>query len=182
MINEFSSRVRSSNINARVAFFALLATAIATFAVYFLIPQGKGIVGVVGIAFITAAVLIYTKYVACEYYYDVTFDSDGTPVFVVRQITGKRQTTLCRISIADIVSATVESATERRAHKTPAGYRKYVYTPTLAPAATCRLAVSSRYEKAEIVIECGEELAGLLLTYALEARERMRLDEESEEY
>ena len=171
MINELSARVKSSNNNARVAFFTLLAVSALVFVAYFISPQYKGIIGLVGIALITAAVLIYTKYVACEYYYDVTFDSDGTAVFVVRQITGKRQSTLCRIALSDIVSAKMESATVRRAHKTPMGYRKYVYFPTLIPADSCRLTVSNRYEKAEILIEVSEEFKNLLLTYSVTARE-----------
>ncbi len=170
MINEFSARVKSSNNNARVAFFLLLGLSAAAFAAYFFSPQYKGVIGLVGIVLITAAVLIYTKYVSCEYYYDITHDSDGTPVFVVRQITGKRQSTLCRIGLSDIVGAEIESSAERRRHKTPAGYRKYVYFPTLMPESTCRLTVSNRYERAEILIEVGEEFKNLLLSYSAEAR------------
>lgn len=171
MINEFSARAKSSNNNARVAFFTLLGASVLIFVAYFISPSYKGIIGLVGIALITAAVLIYTKYVSCEYYYDIAKDYDGTPVFVVRQITGKRQSTLCRIGLADIVGAKMESAKERREHKTPTGLRKYAYLPTLMPKETCRLTVSSRYEKAEIVIEVNEEFKNLLLAYSLEARE-----------
>ena len=94
-----------------------------------------------------------SKYLASVYYYDITKDVNGTPIFVVRQVMGKRESTLCRIDIADIVSVAHETADERRGHKTPAGYLKYVYTPTLAPKETSRLTVVGRYESAEIVIE-----------------------------
>ena len=173
MIKELSTKVKSSNNNARVAFFLLLAISVAAFVAYFASPSFKGVIGLFGIAFITAATLIYTKYVSSEYYYDITNDYDGMPVFVVRQIVGKRQSTLCRIGLADVVDAKIESGAERRAHKTPFGYRKYVYSPTLFPATTCRLTVSSRYEKAEIIIEVNEEYKNLLLSYALEARESL---------
>lgn len=177
MITEFSTRAKSSNNNARIAFFLLLGASVAVFAAYFISPLYKGIIGLVGIALITAAVLIYTKYVSCEYYYDVTHDSDGTPVFVVRQITGKRQSTLCRIAVSDIVTAKMESTAVRRAHRTPMGYRKYAYFPTLVPSETCRLTVSNRYEKAEILIEVNEEFKNLILSYAVEAR-ATAIDEE----
>ena len=170
MIGEFSARAKSSNNNARVAFFVLLAASTLTFVAYFISPSYKGIIGLFGIALITASVLIFTKYVSCEYYYDVTWDTDGTPVFVVRQIIGKRQSTLCRIALSDIVGAKMESVSERRAHKTPVGYRKYTYFPTLIPAGSCRLTVSNRYEKAEILVEVNEEFKNLLLSYSLEAR------------
>lgn len=176
MMREFSAKAKSSNNNARVAFFVLLGLATATFAAYFISPLYKGVIGLFGIAFITVSVLIYTKYVSCEYYYDITSDFDGVPVFVVRQITGKRQTTLCRISLSDIVGAKMETREESRAHKTPQGYRKYVYLPTLMPSYTCRLTVSGRYEKAEIIIEVGEEFRSYLLSCAAESRKT--LDEE----
>ena len=170
MIGEFSARAKSSNNNARVAFFVLLAASTLTFVAYFISPSYKGIIGLFGIVLITAAVLIFTKYVSCEYYYDVTRDSDGTPVFVVRQIIGKRQSTLCRIALSDIVGVKMESRAERRAHKTPVGYRKYVYFPTLIPTGSCRLTVSNRCEKAEILVEVNEEFKNLLLAYSVEAR------------
>ena len=171
MINEFSVRVKSSNNNARVACFTLLGVSVLVFCAYFISPSYKGLIGLLGIALITAAVLIYTKYVSCEYYYDITKDYDSAPVFVVRQITGKRQSTLCRIGLSDIISAKMESAKERAGHKTPTGYRKYVYLPTLMPKESCRLTVSNRYEKAEIIIEASEEFKNLLLSYSVEARE-----------
>ena len=177
MIGEFSARVKSSNNKARVAFFLLLSLSTAVFVAYFISPLYKGIIGLFGIALITAAVLIFTKYVSAEYYYDITRDADGTPVFVVRQLTGKRQSTLCRIGLSDIVGAKMENAAERRAHKTPVGYRKYVYLPTLMPSITCRLTVSNRYERAEIIIEVGEDFKNLLLSYSAEARANFADDE-----
>jgi hypothetical protein len=113
----------------------------------------KGIVALAGAILLVVGITVYSKYLASVYYYDITKDANGTPVFVVRQIMGKRESTLCRIDVADIISVTHETSAERRNHKTPAGYLKYVYTPTLMPKATSRLIVEGQYEKAEIVIE-----------------------------
>ncbi len=170
MISEITSKIKSANNNARIAFGILLSAAAATFAVYFIIDRYKGLVGLAGIILITAAVLIYTKYVSAEYYYDVTHDSQGYAIFVVRQITGKRQSTLCRIGLSEIVKVEKETRSERRAHKTPMGYRKYVYTPTLFPKDTYRLSTASRYERSEIIVEITDSWADMLREYAAEAR------------
>ena len=179
MITEFSAKVKNANNNARVAFFALLAAGASTVVTYMSIPVYKGLVGLVAVALLTAAVLIYTRYMAPTYYYDITHDSENTPIFVVRQVVGRRETTLARIDLADINSATVESREERRSHKTPVGTRKYFYTPTLGPAVTCRISSRSRYESSEIVIEAGADFANMLTAYAREAKSlRASLDDE----
>ena len=177
MIRELSANIKSTNKNATVAFYALLGASAAIFVLYFLIDRYKGIVGLIGIVFITMAVLIYTKYIGAEYYYDVTFDSSGGAVFVVRQIIGKRQSTLCRIGLSEISRVERESAEDRRKHVTPVGCRKYVYTPTLFPSDTYRIYSRSYYESCEIIVEINDSWADMLREYAKEARELENLEE-----
>ena len=171
MIREFSAKAKPSNNKAKVAFFVLLAIAVALTVVYMVVPLYKGIIGIVIIGIIAAVVLIYTKYIGSVYYYDVTFDYSGAAVFVVRQITGKRQSTLARIALSEIISIEKETAEQRRAHKTPIGHIKYSYLPTLMPSVAYRITSRSRYEKSEILVEITEELAMLLSDYSKEARE-----------
>ena len=177
MINELSVHPKPTNKNAKIAFYILLAISACVTVVYLIVDTYRGIIGLGALIFITAAVLIYTKYLSCEYYYDVTTDSRG-PVFVVRQAIGKRMSTLCRIDIASIVKVQKETAQQRRAHKTPTGYKRYNYLPTLIPKQTYRLTSTSRYEKAEIVVEISDEFATLLMEYANEARELIRLSDD----
>lgn len=150
---EMSTRVQPSNNYARLIFSIFTSGGICIALVSTLVPMYRGIVALLGAALLVVGITVYSKYLASVYYYDITKDVNGTPVFVVRQVMGKRESTLCRIDIADIVSVAHETADERRGHKTPAGYLKYVYTPTLAPKETSRLTVVGRYESAEIVIE-----------------------------
>ena len=170
MIREHFSRVKSSNTNAQRLFYSLLCVAALLFVVYCTTPLYKGIVGLVCVATITAAVLIYTKYVGVEYFYDITFDSDGRSVFIVRQVTGKRSSTLCRVDLSSIVKVERLDSSAKKAHKTEAGYLKYSYLPTLAPESVLLLKISSRREHAEIFIEASDEFAALLSGYASEAR------------
>lgn len=170
MIRPQSARLKPTNNKARNYSFTALMIAVVLTAVYMAIPVYKGVVGLVLIASLVFCIFIYTKYISPVYFYDIDFDAYGVPVFVVRQVTGRRQSTLSRISLSDITDIKRESAKERSSHKTPMEYRKYVYSPTLMPDFTYRLTVVNKYEKAEIIIEASEEYASMLSEYVEEAK------------
>ena len=174
MIHEFTVHAKPGNNKAKITFWVLLALSAVDFIAYLLMRrfevEKSGLVGVVALALIVAAVTIYTKYVSPDFYYEITHDTEGTALFVVSQMIGKRKTTLCRIALYEIVKIERESKAERRAHKTPYSYRKYVYFPTMLPEASYRLTTRSRYEQAEILIEITDELAETLRAYVSEAK------------
>lgn len=165
-MQEFSVKLTPSNNKARIAFIATLVGAFLLFALSTLLPLYKGLVSLGGMACLVAALTLYTKYISPVYYYDFTDDGYGTALFVVRQVIGKRQSTLCRISFGEIKKVERETPESRRAHKTPAGYRKYSYMPTLIPELSYRLTIENNYEKAEILIEVSDELARMIESYA----------------
>ena len=171
MIREFSVKTKPSNNKARYSFVFCLSISFALIMLSTFIPVYKGIVSLVGVALLTLALMLYTKYIAPIYYYDVTFDNEGDAVFVVRQQTGKKHTTLCRIPLREIVKIERQTAEHMQVHKTPMGVIKYSYLPTLCPAVVYRLTTSGRYERAEILIESSDEFADLLGSYSSEARE-----------
>ena len=170
MIIEFSVKTKSTNNKARAAFITCMALAFLIMMISTLIPLYKGLVSLVGMALLVAAITLYTKYLACTYFYDITFDSNGTPLFVVRQLVGKRETTLCNIPLADVIRVEKEDREARAAHKTPSGMRKYSYLPTLSPDVIYRLTTSGAYENAEIIIEANEHFAEVIRANAEEAR------------
>ena len=177
MISEFSVKPKPKNNNAKILAIVLLGLSVAVFAVSWFIDSYRGIVGLVAAIFLVSAILIYTKYIAPEYSYDVVIDHRGLPLFVVRQITGKRITTLCRVDLYALRKIEPESGKEARAHKTPIGMRKFIYTPTLFPPSVYRMTVESREENSEIVIEVSDEYAALLWQYATEARSMVTEEE-----
>lgn len=177
MISEFSVHAKPRNKNSFIAFVVLLLVSALGFCAYFLMESYKGVVGVFALMVLTLAILVYTKFIAPAFYYDVAIDSDGVPIFVVREIIGRRQTTLCRLDLADIVSIDYETKKERAGHKTPRGVRKYIYAPTMFPSEIYRITVKNRYETAEIIIEGNEIFADTLKAYANEARSRRAEDE-----
>ena len=170
-MQDFSVKLTPTNNKARTAFIALLMGAFVLFALSTLIPLYRGLVSLGGMVCLVASLTLYTKYISPVYYYDFTDDGYGTRLFVVRQMTGKRQTTLCRISFGEIKKVERETPEIRKGHKTPAGYRKYSYLPTLDPETSYRLTIENAYEKAEILIEVTDELAEMIKNYANEAGE-----------
>ncbi len=179
MIKEITVNPKPRNNKAKLFFTVGMIITALSFILYCTMDKYRGIVGVIAIMAVSISVLIYTKFVAVDFYYDVTFDSDDAPIFVVRQITGRRQTTLCRIDIADIYDIKHETAAERKAHKRKNGTKLYVYAPTLLPEDSYRVVAKNRYDSFEMIIECDEEFASLLSAYAAEARAaRALLDDE----
>ena len=177
MISEFSVHAKSKNNNAVIAFVVLLIVSALGFTAYFFLESYKGVVGVFALMILTVAILVYTKFIAPSFYYDVAVDSENVSMFVVRQIIGKRQTTLCRIDLADIVSIEYETKKDRIRHKTPRGVRKYIYAPTMFPNEIYRITAKNRYETAEIIVEGTEVFLETMRAYVNEAR-LMRVDDE----
>lgn len=177
MIKDFSAHPKPQNSNAKVVmwlFFGLGAVA-AVFSVA--LDSYRGVVGLVALALISSGILMYTKYVSVAFYYDILGEDMDTPLFVVRQRVGKRDVTLCRVELADIVSVKRETAAERKAHVREQGTAYYVYAPTLNPPVSYRMRVSNPRENAELILEGTDEFFSRVIELASEARE-LRIDEE----
>lgn len=178
MINESTVRPKPQNNNAKIALLVTMLLSLLCIAGYFFAEKYRGIIGLVAICFLTSSILFYTKYIAPVFFYDILIDSDGVPLFIVRQKTGKREVTLARFELADIKDVKFESREERKKHKTEGGVLKYNYGPSLNPATSCRVFYKSRYENAEIIIEASKEYAEMLISYSKIARTARIEDEE----
>lgn len=170
MINEISIHPKPQNNKAKISFLiAISIFGIALVASAF-VDKYRGVIALFAVISVTYALHLFTKYITTEYYYDITVPEGDLPLLVVRQVTGKRSSVLSRVALSDIVKVEFEGAELRREKKTPGGFMRYVYTPTMSPDKTIRITVTSRYEKAEIILEGTEEFAKLLSDYAAEAR------------
>ncbi len=170
MISEFAVRPVPKNKNARTLFFVLLGAAAATVGVSYFLTAYKGIVQLGSLILLVAAVVIYTRYIGVVYSYEVSFDGDGTPIFVVCQFSGKRRTSLCRVDLGDISEIETLSAEKYRAYKTEQGTKRYNYTPTLFPPEVNLMKVRGRFERADVILELSAECRDTLLAYAQEAK------------
>lgn len=190
MIGEFRITPRPENNKARV-FTAVLGTLGAfVFGVSMFIELYRGVVALVAMLLIVAALTIAVKYLLSEFTYELV-NADGEWLFVVGQRSGKRYTTLCRVSLASIRSIEKKIRGEKEkldaydrlerlssCHYLKNTYQRYVYIPTLMPDTYYEMTVQSRYEKAKISLQLTDEMAELLRTYAEEARMLSSDDEE----
>ena len=170
MLRDFSVTPKAKNKNAITLMSAFFAISLISLIVTLFLEKYKGVVGLVTFASLITAILVYTKYVSVVFHYDIIAEGVDEPLFVVRQTVGRRNETLCRISLLNVTSIKKETAEERRTHKTPAGVAKYVYTPTLFPSENYRISVFSRKQKAEIIVEISDEFANALTEMVSEAR------------
>ena len=178
-MESFTYKATPQNKRAIYLFIAFAIGAVAFTILYLNMIQYRGLVGFVAMIFIVAAVFMYTRYMAAEYHYDVLVEGESR-LFVVRHRLGNRETTMCRIDLHSILSVERQTKEERKAHTTPAEYKKYSYSPTVAPEVTYLITSSSRTEKAEITIEANDEFAATLMRYVSEIKAEYPTDEEYE--
>lgn len=171
MIIDFSVKAKPSNKKAKYVFVFGIILGFAFFAASGFVPLYHGLVGLVSLVFFIVALTVYTKYISPVYYYDIFTDSDGTPLFIVRQVVGKRASTLCRIGLAEVMKLERENRETRRKHKTPSDHQRFSYLPTLDPTVSYRMITRSRYERAEILLEISDEMAEKIREYSALARE-----------
>ena len=170
MLRDFSVTPKAKNKNAITLMSAFFLLSLISLVVTVFLEKYKGVVSLVTFASLITAILVYTKYVSVLFHYDIIAENVDEPLFVVRQTIGRRNDTLCRISLLNVTSIQKETAKERRAHKTPVGVAKYVYTPTLFPDENYRITVFSRKQKAEILVEISDEFAKMLTEMVSEAK------------
>jgi hypothetical protein len=180
MISEFTLKPKAQNKKSTYMFIAFMLGALAAVILYMNLEVYRGMVGLVAMMFIIAAIFMYTRYMAAQYFYDVAV-LGGEPLFIIRHKLGKRETTMCRVPLAHIVAVEKQDKAARRAHKTEADYTRYFYSPTLDPEITYLIVARSRYEKAEITVEANDEFAETLLRYAEYARTEYASADDGEE-
>ena len=171
-------RPKAANEKGKRAFLLFLLLAAVLFVISLFMENYHGIVQLFSLVALTTALFFYNRYLASTYEYEITTDTDGTPVFVVSSYSVKRVSTLCRISLWDIREIRRMNKEERRAHQTPKDMAKHNYTPTLFPDSVLCIVQRSRYEKSEIYIESNEVFEKYLLEIVEEARAMHAPDDE----
>ncbi len=182
MISEFSARVKPTNKKAKGVVTVSLLSSLLCLVCYMLVDKYRGVIGLLIIGFIAVAVLFYTKYIAVEYFYDITFDGEHNPLFVIRQRIGNRYTTLCRVDLWSLKKVEKKTRAEMKSYRADSGVVKYVYSPTFMPEFVHLLTVRSRSERADIIIEAPDEFADYLRASAKEASDYKQISDEEDEY
>lgn len=177
MIKDFSVHPKPQNNNSKKVMWIFYALGAVAAVLSVMLESYRGVAGLVALAFISSGILMFTKYVSVAFYYDIIAEDVDTPMFIVRQRVGKRDVTLCRVDLADIVSVKRETAKERKAHVREQGTAYYVYAPTLNPPVSFRMRVNNAREHAELILEGSDEFFEMITALAAEAR-ALRQDDE----
>ena len=177
MIKDFSVHPKPQNNNSKKVMWIFYALGAVAAVLSVMLESYRGVAGLVALAFISSGILMFTKYVSVAFYYDIIAEGVDTPMFIVRQRVGKRDVTLCRVDLADIVSVKRETAKERKAHVREQGTAYYVYAPTLNPPVSYRMRVNNAREHAELILEGSDEFFQMVQSIAAEAR-ALRQDDE----
>lgn len=178
-MGDFSAQPKPQNKNSKIIMLIFFGIALITAVISVFMSSHRGLVGMVTLGSLTTAILMYTKYVSVTFYYDIMVTGLEEPLLVVRQAVGKRNVTLARVALADIISITRETREERRQYKREKGIILYNYGPTLSPSVTYRLQIRGYNEKADIVLEGTDEFFDKIREIAASAR---KMREDSEEY
>ncbi len=167
MIAPFSINPKPENNRAKAFVAALGSLGGVIFIVSMYIELYRGVVALVAMMLIVAALTISVKYILSEFTYEIT-EADGEWLFVVGQRSGKRYTTLCRVGLASVRS--IEKKKRGEDEGRGGEHLRYSYIPTMMPETYYVMTVENRYEKAKISLQLTDEMAELLRTYAAEAR------------
>ena len=181
MISEITARAKP---NSRVQYYlsgALFAVGIVGFLLTNLLDRYVGVAQFCAILPIIAAIFILVKYCLSTPTYDISFNDEGRAMLVVRSVSGRRFHPVCFAFLAHVTSVTAETPEERGAHKTASGCALYTSTASMRPTLTYRVSADTHGSHKEIVLECSEEFANLIRTYAIEAREIEKDSEDDED-
>ncbi len=177
-MSDFSAQPKAQNKNSKIVMWVFFGIALITAIISTFLSAYRGVVGMVTLGCLATAILMYTKYVSVRFYYDVMVTGLEEPLLVVRQAVGKRNVTLARVCLADIISITRETREERRRYKKEKGTLLYNYGPTLSPSVTYRLQVRNHIERADIVLEGTDEFFEKIKEYSSLARAMRESEEE----
>ena len=167
MISPFFINPKPENNKAKAFVGTLGSLGGAIFIVSMYIERYRGVVALVAMMLIVAALTISVKYILSEFTYEIT-NADGDWLFIVGQRSGKRCTTLCRVGLAFVTS--IEKKKRGEDKEKGADYQRFSFIPTLMPESYYVMTVEHRGDKSKIALQLTDPMADLLRTYVAEAR------------
>ena len=200
-MNEIIIKPKPQNEKGKRVFLIALIACAVTFILSLIVPKFAGIVQLVSLILLCISLYFYNRYVGTSYTYELMSEENGGALFIVRQEVGKRSTTHCRMSLGNLRAAKRLSQEELREYKRRRNRMKrhtlptaeereeflyapsadvgvYYYGPTFLPESLCLLSFRGRFERADIFIECSDELLAHLLSLADELRAQFPEEEE----
>ena len=94
IMKDYSMTPKPKNKNSVILMCSFFAVALISLVVTVFISKYRGVVGMITLASLITAILVYTKYVAVTFHYDIVSEGYTEPLFVVRQTVGRKSVTL----------------------------------------------------------------------------------------
>ena len=162
----FSYRRLAEKKRAMPLFFTLITISFALVAVSMFITKYSGVVSLGAIGTLTAAMLVYIRYIISDYTYSVREGELNQAYLIFTKIVGKRQSMMGCIPLYAIKSIEKLTKSELKKQKVEPVTHKYNFAPTFSPDIVYVIKAETRTAKYHVVIEGTEELRARLLEYA----------------
>ena len=141
-------------------------------------PRFRGVISLVAMIGFCISIYLLMRYVMNDYIYSVMLDGEDNPYFLVYRRLGRRESLMCRISVADIREIVLIEKSSGVKHVPDAKAQKYNFCPNLSPERYYVIKAKGIETNAEISVECTPEVRERLLEYAAQARAKLSADEE----
>lgn len=141
-------------------------------------PRFRGVISLVAMIGFCVSIYLLMRYVMNDYIYSVMLDGEDNPYFLVYRRLGRRESLMCRISVADIRTIELIEKKSAAKHVPDAKAQKYNFCPNLSPERYYVIKAKGIETNAEISVECTPEVRDRLLEYAAQARAKLSAEEE----
>ena len=176
----FSYRRLADKRRAFPLFFVLIGISAILVVTSKVSPKYPGIISLASICVMTAAVLVYVRYIVSDYTYSVREGENDRPFLIFTKIVGKRQSMMACVPLYAVKSIEKFTKNELKRKKVAKGIHKYNFSPTFAPDEVYVIKAQTSTLNYFIIIEGPDELRDRLLEYSRYAivDEANRVEEE----
>lgn len=179
----FSYRRIADKKRAFPLFFVLIGISVALVISYMISPKYRGVIGLVAICAMTAAMMVYLRYVISDYTYSVREGEDNQAFLIFTKIVGKRQSMMGCVPLYAVQSIEKFTKEELKAQKIDKGTQKYNFAPTFSPDVVYAIRAQKGSVKYFVVLEGTDDLRNRILEYSRYALlDKASLDADEEEY
>ena len=162
----FSYRRLADKKRAFPIFFALIGISFALVFVSMLVAKYVGVIRLVAIGTLTAATMVYVRYIVSDYTYSVREGENERAFLIFTKIVGKRQSMMGYVPLYAIKSIEKFTKEEIKKQKTEPGTHKYNFAPSFSPDFVYLIKAETRTVKYNVIIEGTDELRERLMEYA----------------
>lgn len=178
----FSYRRLADKRRAFPVFFILIGISAVLVVASMVATKYSGLVSLASICTMTAALMIYVRYIVSDYTYSVREGENNQSFLIFTKIVGKRQSMMGCIPLYAIKSIEKFTKEGLKQEKIDKGVHKYNFAPSFAPDEIYVIKAQTRTLKYFVVIEGTDELRDRLLEYSRYALLDEAESEDEEEY